>query len=157
MPKADQAKEQNWRAVIADSDASTLSRAEYCRQHKINLIQFKNWILRLREREDRPQKTETAKQRQVARADRRKIASKNPRIMPEVTCDVSRDVKASDTHHAADFAEVRLIQGREEPVVAKQENSSSLEVVFSGGTKLRIASDCPVELLFSVITLLEGS
>ena len=136
MPKADPDKERYWRAVIADSDASVLSRAEYCRQHDIDLLQFKNWLLRLRQRDAQPKKVETAKQRQVARA-------------------APVNGQSGTTHSSAEFAEVRLIQSREEQLAANQPDNVPLEIIFPSGTKLRLAS-CPVNLLSSVLTLLEG-
>jgi len=50
MPKPDPGKERYWRTVIADCEASGLSQSEYCRQHKINSVQMRNWKKRLKQR-----------------------------------------------------------------------------------------------------------
>lgn len=155
MPKADPAKEQHWRAVIADSDASGLSRAEYCRQHDINNIQLRNWINRLKQRDNLSAKAELVKRREAARAGQ-KITGKKPRLVPKVNT-TAQTRTANDVEQSAAFAEVRLIQPRErEELTAPQlNNSSSMEIVFNSGTRLRLMPGCPVDLLSSVIALLE--
>jgi hypothetical protein len=47
MPKPDPARERYWRGVIADCEASELSRMAYCREHGISYTQLQNWRRRL--------------------------------------------------------------------------------------------------------------
>jgi transposase-like protein len=47
MPKPDSGRERYWRGVIADCEASGLSRMAYCKQHGISYTQLQNWRRRL--------------------------------------------------------------------------------------------------------------
>jgi excisionase family DNA binding protein len=58
-----------------------------------------------------------------------------------------------------DFAEVQLVEQRNlkilTPTPQYEEAASGLEIVFPNGIKLRLASDCSLDLLPSVLAMLE--
>jgi transposase-like protein len=154
MPMPDPAKERYWRAVIADSDENGLSRAEYCRQHGINNIQLRNWIARLKRRDALSAREALVKRRETARVGQKTTGKKRPTPKVNRTAHQARATK--DVEQPAAFAEVRLIERREEPRATKPDNGSSMEIVFSSGTKALLTAGCPLDLLASVVKILEG-
>ena len=154
MPKPDPAKERYWRAMIADSAASGLSRAEYCRQRGINVICLRNWIERLKQRDARVARAPSTRQKVSATSKNKGIERQIPTKAKHVA---QASAMAGDRRRSIEFAEVRVVESdKVNTATLGQDSACSLEIIFRNGTKLRLASGCQLNLLSSVITLLEN-
>lgn len=153
MPKPDPAKERYWRAVIAESAASGLSRAEYCRQNRINQINLQNWIRRLNKRDSQAVKSNAS----MLPADR---SGKKVIVDRKTVGKVNRKHRSAlpdqCLQQSVEFAEVRLTQSNEEHELKQQNDLGHLEIIFPHGMKVRLTPGCSLNLLSSVITLLEN-
>jgi hypothetical protein len=156
MPRPDPAKERYWRAMIADCNASGLSRAEYCRQKGISVLCLRNWITRLALRDARTAKAEVPRQAETKKAR----VQKDKRIKGKAVTHKTRYAApaAPDNHQrSVEFAEIQVVNSQKVVAAAlEQSGSYCLEIVFGSGIKLHLASGCPLDLLSSVITLLEN-
>lgn len=131
MPKADMAKERHWRSIIADAIASGMSDAAYCRQHNLIYSQLRNWVKRLKQRDAQAAKTKL------------RARTQQPVHSREGT---------------VEFAEVQITERQERCATAppKEDEHSMLEVIFPSGVKVRVASGCSLDLLSSVVSVLEN-
>ena len=73
---------------------------------------------------------------------------------PPVAKKVRRNKKRK-AEQSVEFAEVQLVSSPRSEVPALQPGASPLEVVLPSGIKLRFGTDCSLDLLSSVVTLLE--
>lgn len=151
MPKPDPERERHWRAIIADSTASGLSHAEYCRRHNINVMHLRNWMKRLKQRDAVAAKSHPGEQPKGSRSGRRaaKRANRKPRttdrpLLVDPNCQVG-----------VEFAEVRLVD-TEEPAATQHSIAGPLEIVLSSGLTVRMAHGAPLDTLSSLITVLEN-
>jgi transposase-like protein len=140
MPRAgkrDRTEERHWRQIIADVQSSTLSVAEYCRQNGIKEHQYYRWLKNVRECD--AEQSANHRQRLAARA--KQIAYKAKR----------------EKRGVVEFAEVQVVD-REHAHVAKPaaDSAGMIEVVLATGTTVRISAGCSLELLASVLNLLEN-
>lgn len=142
MPKAgerDLGKERRWRQVFADWQTTGLSGAEYCRQKELTYTQFTAWNKRLRKRDAKSDG-----------AHRRRMAARARRTEENVA-------GLAVSARSVEFAEVQLAdRDRRTLTPAKDDVTSLLEVVLPSGIKLRLGAGCPLDLLSSVVSLLEG-
>jgi hypothetical protein len=145
MPKGwqrDLEKEQRWRQTFAEWERTGLSGAEYCRQHDLSYTQFNDWRKRIRQL-DSEAASISRRQRVSARAQ--KIAEQ-----------IKSEEKPS-RRRSIEFAEVQVIDHERPQDRAQQdEHATTLEIVFASGTKLRLSSGCPLDLLSSVVAILEN-
>lgn len=156
MPKPDPAKERYWRAVIADSDASGLNRAEYCRQRGINNIQLRNWMKRLKQRDTLAAKAQSAGQSAADIRGKRKMRKKRrAAAYAAVDSNIQATFSADKAERSMEFAEVRLIEPDRRTAI-KEDEAGSLEIILPTGLRLRLVSGFPLGLLSSVLTLLEN-
>lgn len=144
MPKGGQrdvAKERRWRQVFADWQTTGLSGAEYCRQKDLKYTQFNDWRKRVRKLDAECENGGPHRRRMAARAQG--LAGKLQR--------------QQEPQRSVEFAEVQLVDPEDRRNhVPKTEDASTLEVIFLSGTKLRLAAGCPLDLLSSVIAVLEN-
>lgn len=156
MPRPDPARERYWRTVIADSTASGLSRAEYCRRHDINVMHLRNWMKRLKQRDavagNRASQAQ-AVERVPRRGGRRWSAGKSVKRKPRIP---DRPLRPVHNRQAdIEFAEVRLVN-TEEPVDKQCNISGPLEIVLPSNLTLRLAQGASLKSLSSLLTLLEN-
>ena len=59
---------------------------------------------------------------------------------------------------AVEFAEVQLVEHKshQESEGQRSDTTMTLEILLAGGTKLRLTANCSLDLLSSVITMLEN-
>lgn len=129
MPRAgarDIAKEQGWRKVFADWKASGLTSAQFCRERQIKPHLFYEWKRIIAQRDA-----------EVSRSAR-KPRQRSEKPAPE----------------AGPFVEVRVKDYA--PTAKHARESASLEIVFKSGTSIKIASDCSLSLLASVVDVMEN-
>jgi hypothetical protein len=143
MPKGwqrDASKEQRWRQTFAVWQRTGLSGAEYCRQHDLKYSQWNDWQKRVRKLD-----AEAAS----GSANRRSMATRAQRIADKL-------VQQQQPERLVDFAEVQVVDDVRPKSAVRSGDTAALEVVFASGTKLRLSADCPIELLSSVVALLEN-
>ena len=142
MPKGGQrdlSKEQRWRQTFADWQRTGLSGAEYCRQHNLQYTQWNDWQKRVR-RLDADNASKARRERMAARAHKIADGLKESPLPPT----------------AIEFAEVQVREERKaHNCVSQAHDAASLEIVFPNGTKLRLSASCPLNLLASVVDMLE--
>jgi hypothetical protein len=139
MPRAGErnlAKEQHWRQIIADQQASGLGVAAYCREKGIRVSQFYDRQRVIRERDAKA--PATSRQRMAERAKRIAEKAKQEKV------------------RAVEFAEVQIVDRPRSGTADLPADTSALEVVFASGTKVRLAAGCSLELFASVVNLLEN-
>lgn len=141
MPRAGErniAKEQHWRQIIADQQASGLSVAEYCRRKGIVVGLLYEWKRRIRER-DAEQSTSN---RQCMAARAKQIAKSAKR----------------ENQRSVEFAELQFVDREQTRTLpgSPAMYGDMLEVVFTSGTKVRLSAGCSLELFASVVNLLEN-
>jgi hypothetical protein len=155
MPRPDPDKERYWRAMIADCKASGLSRAAYSRQKGISLVRLRNWIARLALR-DAAAKAE-APRRATTKSARAQKNARAKAVINKTRYAAPADPDNVDRRRSVEFAEIQVVNSQKVVATASEQGSSHrLEIVFGSGIKLRLASGCPLDLLSSVITLLEN-
>ncbi|MGH9436972.1 MAG: IS66 family insertion sequence element accessory protein TnpA [Terriglobia bacterium] len=143
MPRAgerDIAKEQQWRQIVADQQASGLGVAEYCRQKGIIVGPFYEWNRKIRERDAEQSASNRRRTRTDARA--KQITQKAQRGKQRETA----------------FAEVQVVERAKRcgsPTDPSVEGHT-LEVIFASGTKVRLSHGCLLELFASVVNVLEN-
>ena len=143
MPKGGQrdlVKERSWRQVFAEWQKTGLSGAEYCRQHDLKYTQWNDWHKQIRKLDAEAATFSSHRRRMAARAQG--IADR-----------ISRQ---QQTEHSVEFAEVQVIDDQARTMASKEKDATALEVVFASGTKLRLPAGCPLDLLASVIAVLEN-
>lgn len=163
LGQRDRAKEKYWRKVFADWEISALSGAAFCRYHNISYSQFCDWrkTFARRKAEVDARTAELQREHQERLEKKRKEQSMEssagrPRKAARAKA-IAAKVKAESEQRSVEFAEVKVIdpprQIAQQP--ATKDAAPVLEIVFSSGTQLRLAKECPPELLEAVITLLE--
>lgn len=144
MPKGGQrdvSKEQRWRQVFADWQKTGLSGAEYCRQNDIIYTQFQDWRKQVRKLDAESENGSPYRRRMATRAQG--IAAKLER--------------QRESERSVDFAQVHVVEREDRRnEVPKTEDIAILELVFPSGTKLRLSAGCPLDLLSSVVAILEN-
>jgi hypothetical protein len=143
MPEGGQrggAGERRWRQVFADWQTTGLSGADYCRQKDLKYWEFNEWKRRMKKLDVESGKGSSARRRMADRAQR--LAAK---------------LQRENAERSVSFAEVRMVDHREpRPAAPIREEGAALEVVFPSGTKLRLSAGCPLDLLSSVVAVLEN-
>lgn len=152
-------REPEQRVILADWRSSGLSSAEYCRRHGITFTQFRNWVNRLKRRDAAATKVSMANRKGKSRpVSRVKTVQGRQRIAKEKALRAASKAGFAAEQRAAGFAEVRLVEPeRRKPSVSKQDNMGVLEIVLTTGITVRLGSSCPVDLLSSVMSVLENS
>jgi hypothetical protein len=135
----DLAKEQQWRAVMQEWQASGESGAAFCRRHGYRYFQFQDWqrIIRARDEE--------------LAADQRKVARTKSR-----TNRFERGVKltAQPKSSAIGFVPANITDARSD--ISALLNEAKIEVVLPCGIVVRSTSACSPNFLSSVVASLEN-
>src|SRR3990167_8335511 len=147
----DYAKERYWRKVFADWKISALSGAEYCRRHDIPYNQFHDW-----------RKVITSRDADVAARTAELQAEHRKRLAPKKKAAYSaiaaKERREQSTVEGVEFAEAQLVDHPDAEVCAiesKPNMQAYLEIVFRNSITVRVQSGCPLQLLSSVVLLLE--
>jgi lambda repressor-like predicted transcriptional regulator len=138
-------EERYWHRIIASMEASGLNLPEFCRKHRINVSELRNAIRRQQYRDER------------ALGGQQKIVQEQSSIEPKVALGGRTNYKptAGNPTPPSSFAEVRLCGAAEDSQDNLLDEASSLEIIFSSGTRLRLGA-CLPDTILSVITLLEN-
>lgn len=133
MPRAgerDLAKENQWRDIFADWKSSGLSAFQYCQEKDIKLPLFYEWRRKI-------SKLDAQAKRAMSREK-----AKSPQPAPRQTA------------KAASFAEVQVVERPRQLI--EDAKSTMLEIAFPRGIKILVGENCSLQLLSSVINLLEN-
>ena len=151
-------REPEQRTILADWKASRLVGAEYCRRHGISYTQFRNWVNRHKRRDSGTISAAIAKREAKARSiSRAKTVQRHQRVAKAKASRSKSQATFAAEHRVAEFAEVRLVETKRPlPSLSKQDNIGVLEIVLPTGIKLRLGSSCPLDLLSSVMLVLEN-
>lgn len=139
-------EERRWRALLADWSRSGFSGAEYCQRNEIRYTLFADWKRKIKRRD-----AEASDGEGKGKASRHQIGSRAKQRAQ------SRHA-GSEQPHGVEFAEVRVVERQEQPPVQQSRTRITvpLEIVLPSGTLVRVAEDCPLQLLSSVVSLLEN-
>jgi hypothetical protein len=144
MPKGGQrdvTEERRWRQMFANWQTTGLSGAEYCRQNDLHYWEFNEWKRRMRKLDAQSEKGSSPRRHMSPRAQ-------------QMAAKLRREQRVE---RSVEFAEVRMVDEEDpRPTLPKSEDVTALEVVFPNGTKLRLSAVCPLDLLSSVVSILEN-
>jgi hypothetical protein len=124
------AKEKYWRGMINEFTGSGLSAAEFCRRKEISYSAFNDWRYEIAAR-DKEAESEARRQKPQSRG---------------------ADSAHQHTAPIGPFVPVRIVGNSK---VASVNSASPLELVSPNGFILRMSEGCSMELLASVLSLLE--
>ena len=158
MAERDLAKEQGWRGIIANWQASDISMAEYCRLRDIDYRNLSKWrqIIRARDLELSQPKSTKNKQEQ-----RRSVPLSRVATRVRQASRLGKSAPGQKALHrgsqSVEFAEVKLVDHPTvvSPGPAVPSETVLVEIILSSGIKLRPNAACPIEFLSSVISILE--
>jgi hypothetical protein len=142
--------EKFWRQAHARHAASGLSVSAFCSAEGLKNYTFWYWGRELRAR-DRAAKVDTAKN------NFNKQAKKAGSIHKGKTVDTMSERKpANKPKH--DFVPVNMVDDWPEAEVAVKCDAAHnvAEIVFKSGHVIRIASDCPLHFLSTIVSAMEG-
>lgn len=146
-------KESHWRGILDNFEHSGLSAPEYCRKNELKYYSFCDWK---REIAKRDLEAEAARA-EYARRRAERAKTKSKRAKPKEQ-DAINSPSQSSNKNAATFVPVNILDSHPEPVPNTALGASTaVEIILRNGIAIRVTAGCPLDLVSSIIPLLENS
>lgn len=147
--------------MFTDFQISALSAAEYCRQHDIKYSQYKDWakVLARRDAEVQRRTAELQSEHKQRLAAKKEEQQKNSRqeFLRKRARAIAREAKREVGATNVEFAEAYPVDNAEQPAITKAEKQAGLEIVVRDNISVRVQPGCSMDLLASVLSLLEDN